>query len=73
MTVDEYRYFKEDWNIPLTEDMEEIERKQKVTRATLAVAESVYKAIDNLEEDERKALYDDCDDLYDMILEKLGE
>nr|DAG37792.1 MAG TPA: hypothetical protein [Caudoviricetes sp.] len=73
MTVDEYRYLKEDWNIPLTEDMEEIERKQKVKRATWAVAEAVYKAIDNLEEDERKALYDDCDDLYDMILEKLGE
>lgn len=54
MTVEEYREYKEDWNIPLTEDMEEIERKQKVTRATLAVAEAVYKAIDNLEEDERK-------------------
>lgn len=73
MTVEEYRNYKEDWNIPLTEDMEEIERKQKVTRATLAVAEAVYRAIDNLEEDERKALYDDYDDLYDMILEKLGE
>ena len=44
-----------------------------VLDSILAVAEAVYKAIDNLEEDERKALYDDCDDLYDMILEKLGE
>lgn len=44
MTVEEYRNYKEDWNIPLTEDMEEIERKQKVTIATLAVAEAVYKA-----------------------------
>lgn len=70
MTVDEYRYLKEDWN---TANLSEREEKENATRATRAVAEACFKAIDDLSVDEKEALACDYDDLMDMILGKLGE
>ena len=70
MTVDEYRYLKEDLN---TSNLSEREEKENATRATRAVAEACFKAIDDLSVDEKEALASDYDDLMDMILGKLGE
>lgn len=70
MTVDEYRYLKEDLN---TSNLSEREEKENATRATWAVAEACFKAIDDLSVDEKEALSSDYDDLLDMILGKLGE
>ena len=69
MTVEEYRYFKEDWNTPISER----EEKENATRATWMVADACFKAIDDLSVDEKEALACDYDDLMDMILGKLGE